>query len=417
MVTPVSPGNARWGTQSACTTDTDFVAITGTVPQEAGYLSRHVACVRLISDREEMRVATMPTASGNGTELCKLSAGRPCSMEVAGYATFSTKWQIFGPSNVLKKSVSIETTLTKWEWNTAFRAGTPALTLAAKPQIECGTTQVPNGGSTKPCIYTMPQISLNAATGSKATATFDVGFDWVYVAGIGEYDVASHYVLSGGLIYKATQADLPAGRPWEPVMVHSYDKGDSFRADIRCDRKVTGTKGGSGCVMHRAAAVMVMDFATTPSLKEAAEHVRDAQTTVLPGMTDKAPGVYLSQPGTRAIANTSSGGFANMGLLYSPLFTTDNRREACGASTSLFNTRPFAGSASCPSPATAGCSCDEYPFASTNAGAFHYPGSTSTRKILSLHNSKGGSLYGLFLGSERVLPLEAGTDYFWVYVK
>lgn len=416
-VTPISPANARWGTQAACTTDTDFVAIAGAVTQEAAYLSRHVACVKLISGREEMKVATMPKANGVGKELCKISAGRSCSMESAGYATFQTKWQIYGPSNVLKKTVSIETTMTKWEWNPSFSLGKPTLTFAAKPQIECGTTQVPNGGSVKPCSYTVPQISLTTTAGNKATATFDVGFDWGYVAGIGEYDVASHYVLSGGLTYKATQADMPAGQPWEQVMVHSYDKGDSFRADVRCDRKVTGSKQGSGCVMPQASAVLVMDSAAGSAHSEAAAHVRAAQTTVLPGMSSKAPGVYLGRTNTRSVADTSSGAFINMGLLYSQLFQTDNRNAACLSSTSLFKTRPHAGSASCPASATSGCSCDEYPFATTNMGAYQYPGSTSVRRISTSHNVQGGTVFSTFLNAERVLPLEAGTDYLWVYVK
>lgn len=78
---------------------------------------------------------------------------------------------------------------------------------------------------------------------------------------------------------------------------------------------------------------------------------------------------------------------------------------------------PESFEASCPTAATAGCQCDEYPFASTLQGGYTLPASTSTRRILGIHNVKGGTEWSRALRIERVLPDEVGTDPVWVYVK
>ncbi len=100
---------------------------------------------------------------------------------------------------------------------------------------------------------------------------------------------------------------------------------------------ISASLPGQVCVFIDREAVM--DFASDPNLQTIANHVRQAQQSGLPG----APRLYYTGPLTR--------------------MTTYTERERNG-------------NRACPSGrySTAGFSCDEYPFRSTNQGAAQPPG-------------------------------------------
>jgi hypothetical protein len=203
-----------------------------------------------------------------------------------------------------------------------------------------------------------------------------------------------------------TQVDVAVGsQPFEqaPVM------GFSAVPPVRCDKGLT-KDGGQGCVHSDAAAVLVFS-ADDPVIKEAAEHIREAQQW-------GSPGAFTLAAGTRAIA---AGGNA---LRYAKNRAKGNRDRACDAGDSLFNTRtPKLQSSYCASGGI-GCQCDEYPFAATWNGGAYQPDTTSVKSIRGAHNEKAGSRFGAFLQNQRVVdmtPPESSTqgdgDDFWVHIK
>jgi hypothetical protein len=348
----------------------------------------------------------MLNAAGTGYEFCKVAAGRNCNWELAGYATLRTFWQVHGGAAVLNKSFKLQTTLAKWTWNTSFTLGRPSLTLSGTTAIDCSAP----GAQSASCALAAPSITLPVSAGSQsANVSFTVGFNWVY-PGSGP-DMATFRVKLDSLNYTIQQADVPTGDG--PRVLRLYGaNGASFEPDIRCDR---GINTGAGCVMPDAAAVLVMESTSTTS-GEAAVHIRDAQTVIQAGMTSLAPGAYAPLPGTRAVAQTG-GQFPFAPLFRSPGSKTANRNASCDLAGSLYNTRPFTGSTSCPTRQTTVCGCDEYPFAATSLGGGTNPGSTSVRGILKTHNSRGGSELGSFVTTERVLTDTAGVEGFYVFVK
>jgi hypothetical protein len=101
----------------------------------------------------------------------------------------------------------------------------------------------------------------------------------------------------------------------------------------------------------------------------------------------------------------------------------ENRRVACGSSnSSLRATRPAPVTASCQQN-SAGCECDEYPYASTyNGASFDAPG-TSVRIIRGNNNGVGGTKHQQFLQAERVLDFTQSEtsapdgENFWVHIE
>lgn len=419
-VTPISPADPRWDAWGPCA-DSDFVAITGGLPSTAPLLGRKQGCAKLVSDPQPILVATMRNASGNGYELCKLSAGRTCNYETAGYVTLATNWDLVNLGT--RSTVTLQTRVVNWEWNPSFTLGKPGLTLTLAPTIDCSTSGRAGvyGAACKfsPALASDFAVALaNGSVGPKPQ--FYIDYSWSFDATAGGYDLVTFRPRSTGFDYKVVEADIPQGQTSLPHVNSFGSAGESWEPEVRCDRYLTGSKNSVGCVLSQAAAIFIMDTRNTGNLgnmSEAAIHVRDAQTQALIGMTGPAPGVYVPKPGTRAVAEDLYN-FPYSPLFYSPSSQDDNRRVACGgSSTSLIVQRGYPGSASCPTSSTAGCSCDEYPFASTSQGAAMYPGTTSVRNINARQNSWGGTMFGTFLAKNRILPDYIESEPFYVYVK
>jgi hypothetical protein len=147
---------------------------------------------------------------------------------------------------------------------------------------------------------------------------------------------------------------------------------------LRCDKGMA-VNGGSGCVYAQAPAVLVL----TPGgdVKEAAEHIRDAQAAGSPGALTIDAGQYLAAPSNALQRTRVTGLGATSGA---------NNNYSCIYADSVIKQRPQASS-SCPNQRQGGCDCDEYPFKSTWNGAFLNRSGTSARFILGAQNQQAGN--------------------------
>ena len=182
--------------------------------------------------------------------------------------------------------------------------------------------------------------------------------------------------------------------------------------DIRCDKKMA-VNVGDGCVYAQSPAVLVMSVGDG-EVREAAEHIRDAQASGSPGGLDFAGGVAFASP-SNALQRTRV-----------TVLQEANRNRACGATDSIIRLRPQS-SASCLA-SDAVCDCDEYPFAATWNGAWSNSATTSARNVSRPNNRKGGTRLLQFYQAERILdftpdsgaasiPARVGGDDFWLHVE
>jgi hypothetical protein len=180
-----------------------------------------------------------------------------------------------------------------------------------------------------------------------------------------------------------------------------------------------------GCVYAQSPAVLVMSVGDG-AVKEAAEHIRDAQASGSPGRLDIAGGYAFASPSnalqrTRVTGLKGSSG-ANYGF-------------ACKYAESIIKLRPRASGSCSSSGGSAGCQCDEYPFGSTWNGAWANRATTSVRYIVGEQNKGGGDQLVRFYQAERLLdftvdpkiifnlgnealsiPPRVGGDDFWVHI-
>ena len=416
-VSPMSPADPRWGTTSECS-DSDYIAITGSIDYKAPLLSRHVACALQVTDPQPIFVWLMRNADNTGWEFYKRSAGREPSLVLAGHATLATQWQLYGEPKGLNKVHALRTSVKTWAPDASFPLSTSGLTIQLQPEVECKPYSVGAGITALPCNFSRPPTASlalsNGSTGGRNVV--NIKFDWTRDSNSSSPDMASFTTALKSFTYTIQQTDVPVGQDKRSIAA-AGSAGASFEQEIRCDKGLT-TSGGSGCVMPAAAAVFVMNSASTDPASEAAIHVRNAQQAAQPGMTDRAPGVYAPLAGTRAVAEV------RWETPYFPLYYTNdvveqdaNRKASCQSASSLYKNRPYVGSTSCPARDTAGCQCDEYPFASTTSGGATNPGTTSVRGVLGNHNREGGRQWQGFLQAQRVLPVQMANDAVWVFVK
>ncbi|WP_145735788.1 NucA/NucB deoxyribonuclease domain-containing protein [Saccharopolyspora dendranthemae] len=131
---------------------------------------------------------------------------------------------------------------------------------------------------------------------------------------------------------------------------------------VRCDTATPNA--AAGCVLSRFTPTLTYTHARNGEL---AAHVADAQASGLPGSP-------LHSPLTRQT---------------DPELITKNRAVACPSSR----------------PRPPGDECDEYPFASTNQGAFLGEG-YSRRMILKEDNRQGGTELAVFYLDNRVINFD-----------
>ncbi|MBB5070085.1 hypothetical protein BJ969_003173 [Saccharopolyspora gloriosae] len=131
---------------------------------------------------------------------------------------------------------------------------------------------------------------------------------------------------------------------------------------VRCDNATPNA--AAGCVLARYTPTLTYSFANNGEL---AQHVADAQASGLPG-----------SPISSALTRQTD-----------PELINKNRNTACPGSL----------------PRPDGTECDEYPFASTNQGAFLGNG-YSQRMILAGDNQQGGRELAAFYRTNRVMNFD-----------
>lgn len=413
-VTPILPGDPSWGTTSACTTDADFVRVDGSTDPDAVLKSRHVACMLLTPDAQDVEVDLMPTADGSKWMYYDPSAGRSPTTFTVGSIQLYTKFQVYGPATSLVATHQLSFVVNSFVPNPNFPLPVAGMTLALTPNMTCNQVNGGNGAVFAACSpltgfgATIPLTTGATVAGPAVPVTLGWSLENIPDAS----DWASFKVALASIDYTVVGSKRATGNP-SFNFESDGASGSMVAPEIRCDRGIVQV-GRQGCVMPRAAAVFVMNASADPRLVEVTQHVLEAQTTLTPGQSQQAPGVFQIKPGTRAVmAENLSGQYQGLQREVSTAAQTANRTATCGTqASSLYNSRPYYGSSACPTQGTAGCSCDEFPFASTKQGGANT--FASVKGITATSNSYGGSLLSAFLLNERVFPPEVAADQYWV---
>lgn len=416
------PGDPDWATTEACSLDTQFVEVKDLVPMNATLRSRHVMCTRGDTAEQTIRMNMMKSVDGKTWEVYKAPAtGRTVATCVVGWASFRTFFQIFGPAASNQMSLSLKMRVNTFVRNTG-KAGEPGsrgdtvcpgtdFKIAVVPSLPIS----PAMGTSKGIPYNL-QISANppefeapmyvgGTTGPYQNKKFQATINW------SAQDSASHLrfqYFPSGYSYRVNGSDVFNG------VVYTIASGISAVPELRCDKGMATTTS-TGCVFPEAAPVFVLDSSKYP---EVADHIREAMAGASVGMTAPAAGGFKLAPGTKAVGLNTQGSVP-MRRVKDNALQKASRDAACGDSAaSLINARqPRNASPSCPAGA-AGCSCDEYPFAASDAGASWNAGATSAKFINAQQNSASGNeLLSKLFTPQRVLDLNDDDDYFWVFVK
>jgi Deoxyribonuclease NucA/NucB len=349
------------------------------------------------------------------------------------YGTF--RWEVrvnsYGPANGLNKTFAYSSRLSRIALAAPERAkrSDSLPTLRFQPTIGCDSTQ----DSSAQCQINVPVISVNALAripsdpniGWSSPSTAQLNLSWI--AGDGTYTE-----------FRFGTQELYFAKPGYSVNVNGpYRSAESLGfSSLRCDKKMA-VNGGSGCVYPAAPAVFVLS-AMDPAVKEAAEHIREAQQEPLkaPGglEIDAATGVAIARS-SNALQRTRVTGLK--GRSETALQTAAdgaNRQYSCKYSDSIIKLIPKSSS-TCPIDGV-GCDCDEYPFNSTWNGSYLMKSTTSAKFINPQANQLAGTRIQQFYQAERVLdytvdpgivfnqnnaaasvPIRAGGDDFWVHIE
>ena len=358
-------------------------------PEYLSLKNRHVSCDQFIAQ----------------AAVVEENRGMSGTFRFLGNADIMVKRSIFGKPTALQKTYEFRFNVIAWTPDPS-NTSNPNPTLSVGALVECSAQP-----STASCTAPNNTASLRMSVGSSAVLTTTAAYGVTVPEGslpFAYFNPVTTFVYSASgspYAWQTTQGlNLSVGAP-----------------RLRCDVQLAHATQ-SGCVFDQAAAVYVLDRKDA-TVAEAAEHIFEAQNLPEP---NRAPGAFTLMPGTRAIADSSVRGSAALQRNRWQVDANRNRTAACGDSnSSLINSRsPVKASASCTANPV-GCSCDEYPFASTYSGAAYDPDRTSVKLINANQNilAGGGRLSG-FYARERILDLAqfAGDaanhgDDFWVHIK
>jgi hypothetical protein len=350
-------------TTTAPCTNGDFPAVDAGINQ----VSRHVHC-----------------QSGQAETVLSFVPADP-SQPTKNFGRYQLQWRIGsdGVADKLNKTYRVKLRLVQLE------AGSDALSgLRVMPVYECGADL-----SAGLCRANSDNVKSLGASGEIEIAS-TVNFSW---------DGGDNTFKE----FSPQQIKLKLAYTGEDINTVERNVSLSQPPSIRCDKKMAVNRG-DGCVYASAPAVMVLGEAGVT--KEAAEHIRLAQTNGSRGALTFDSGQYLAAS-SNALQRT---GFRTV--------IDRNRSASCAPSNSLLVTRPATVSASCATN-NAGCQCDEYPYATTWNGAAFDPAGTSVRIIQGTSNGAGGNRHQRFLQSERILDFtDSDTsppsgENFWVHIE
>jgi hypothetical protein len=334
--------------------------------------------------------------------------------ERGNYGYFKLEWRIGsdGVAKGLNKQFRAKFRLTQLQPADVNGVNTP-LRLSLRLRLPC--TSQPFNGS---CGGNVGTGSVTASPAWSSEIQLPVTFEWT-----GGDNTLNEFQFS--------DFELVYAMPTQTVEQNLADRRQivSLRHPpaIRCDKGMA-VNGGSGCVYAQAPAVLVFS-AADPAVREAAEHIRDAQNAGSPGKLAFDSQNLWTTSGTVALQRTRV-----TGLKGTDTVDGANRRMSCTVADSVIRLRPKA-SDSCPADGV-GCDCDEYPFNSTWNGSWLNKDGTSAKYINSDQNRQAGRWLQSFYQSERVLdttpdpgipfspsnpsasiPARLGGDDFWVHIE
>jgi hypothetical protein len=438
-------------TFAACDRNAQFGGVYDRVPlglseAESSLLNRHVDCRTSRSPEfETIYVDVFKSSQGDLAGTIAPVTADPSTTESVQAARVRYEFQMStsGPSGELGKLVKYRARILEYDAKGYSGYKGPAFpNIFLRPQPAC-VTFFNNGfpeAATQTCDFKpqpiMVRTVLNGITSEydwSEWAEMPVKFDWTNKPE-SKYDMA---FFSLSLPYFQTRiagTDEQFKRPGGESVGFSTNSNLGNLPGLRCDRGVAKA-GTKGCVFHEAAAVLVLSKAPGSDVQEAAEHILEAQND--PDELKRAPGRFALKTGTRTFADSASMDYYSR-LQRAKLKKVNgaNRYASCDRSvgTSLIRSRqPEKFSASCLA-SSAGCQCDEYPFAATWNGAHFRPDRTSVKTISGSHNAKAGERLGAFYLSQRILdfvlfadgpylpfdpnfPTYSEADSFWVFVK
>lgn len=183
----------------------------------------------------------------------------------------------------------------------------------------------------------------------------------------------------------------------------SFDDGPSLTShtgmgyvpQLRCDSGLARANS-KGCVYPDAPAVLRSIKTTDPRVRESAEHIREAQASGLPGK-------YVAKGDGSILADTWAA--KPLKRTRNALKITANRQAAVKMCKEKYQEELACGTSSDADTPLPGCSCDEYPFASTQTRD-ELGDAFSTKRITASDNSLAGTMLGNFYTSARVLDEE-----------
>ncbi len=429
-------------TVEACSRDSQFGGVRGLAPpgiseDESSTINRHVNCRKGRSVQQYIYVDLYKNADGTATRIAPASAlPGETNWSQVGRADIEYQLSMFGPSNVLSKTMRYRARVTKFEEEALYTGPKKRPDIFLRPSLEgtfCYSTATDGISQpiTSACKFGTPaavQVRMSGEWSEWAETA--IQFEWRQKMDPQDLstmlDVASFYVVLDTFQARIEGADpsfLTAGGGY-PEQVYG---AMGYLPLLRCDRGLAKA-GTEGCVFADAAAVYLLERAN-PEVKEAAEHIFEALNN--PDPDKRSLGKFLLKEGSRGFAEGERSGNALQRFKNSDDYGKPNNLAACSRdrTTSLIKIPPVRSSSTC-SPNQAGCECDEYPFNATWQGAAFDPNRTSVKWINGLQNNKagGGRLTGFFT-KERVLdlspyPADRSTfppyvagDNFWVFVR
>lgn len=404
------------GDQAQCS-EGDFIMQTQLAHSDLSLISRHKYCQQFQNLPTMMTVDLLQRTEGGLWEFYRpgVSYVNLATVNV-GKIGLRTRIHVYGANNVLSKTHKIDVSVTSFEFDPQFpthlRQGISVQLTADGTYLSYNSSNIDHFSVFVSGTFNSINLTPTSPTGS--VGPFSVNFGWNYSGTNSlQEDFVRVVTQVPAWVYTINNTPRAFGRSIYEFPISSessqYPQPNSM---IRCDRGVASGSAtpAQGCVMEAAAPIHVMS--KSGSTKEAAKHVEDAQNQSGTNNPAPSPGVFQAVPGTRAVADLRLTG-KYRGLERGTIDDrTVNYPKSCDNADSLYKTRFYSGSASCPLPTSTNCSCDEYPFAVTKQGGGYEPESTSVRGILKTDNTTGGTNLTNFFRADRVFVGEK----FWVKV-
>lgn len=399
-------------TEEKCLDERDFAPMSDPEPGNnrlRALVSRHVDCRQGESAPVVLGVGNpgagraSVAAGPNGRQGAEPTAGS------IGTARFISRVSVYGPSNALRKRVSVTVRAVDVTPDAVWSEDDGVPMVQVRPLFTCGSSAELFGESPD-CHVASGGPIVVPLDGREASGEYVIEFDWTQRPGQNR-DVVTFDLAFNTFAYWVREASSPAGSgategasfDVSSADADVFDAGlDAAGIRIRCDRGVARA-GTKGCIFPQAAAVFVVPSGSDTGA-EAVAHMEDA-------LEHGAPGRFRMRADFRALADESV--MAQGGALHRTQIAAmrnANRYASCSTvSTSIISRHPQ-HSASCPNERADPCDCDEYPFASTYEGAFAGRTTTSARFVSRTDNRAVGSALADFYARQRVIDMSYETE-------